>query len=284
MSAPQQQRAWHVCSTCRGRKKGCDKNLPTCGYCAERGLDCQYGVLLPSRQSIDAAVADSATWRGPLPEIATNQVATSSANAFNTASPSWMTSLYDFLRVGKEVVLSDVLYNEVSRIIEIAGLSIHDISDRFFDGFHRWLPVISPQHFCEAITGFHDHAPKADFSVLLLAMCLIVLRPPSNMLQQSTTCLKSLYMTVRSSFAQVQAVMCASRHLIQAEVLIAAYEYACRQPETAYVSIGTCARMSGIVGIDRGEERWDKGTQDAESTLQVLEERNLWWGIIVMER
>lgn len=25
--------AMHVCKTCKGRKKKCDKTLPSCGYC-----------------------------------------------------------------------------------------------------------------------------------------------------------------------------------------------------------------------------------------------------------
>ena len=283
MGPTENQRASQVCSTCKARKKRCDKKLPKCGYCAERGLDCHFDKSLPS-QSTNAAVHDSATWHWRMAQSATNRVATSSANVFNTVSPPLRTSLYDFLDIGKGVALSDVVYSEFSTIVEIANLSLHDISDRFFDGFHHWLPIISPQCFCKATTEIHDRSPKADFSVLLLAMCLIILRPPSSAIQYSPTCLRSLYVTVKLSFAQVQAVICASTHLIQAGILIAAYEFASRRPETAYVSIGMCARMSGIVGIDRVEAQWDKGQLEAELTLQVLEKRNVWWGVIIMER
>ena len=283
MDPPENQRALQVCSICKTRKKRCDKKLPNCGYCAGRGLDCRFDKSFPS-QSTDAAVYDPATWRWRLAQIAANRGATSSADASNIASPPRRTSLYDFLQLGKEMALSDVVYIEVSRITEIASLSLYDVSDRFFDGFHRWLPVICQQNFLQATTEIRDRAPKADFSVLLLAMCLIILRPPSNMIQPSDTCLKSLYVTVKSFFAQVQAVMCASTHLIQAGILIAAYEFASRRPETAYISIGICARMSGIVGIDRVEAQRDKGQPEADLTLQVLEKRNVWWGVIVMER
>ena len=36
--------------TCRVRKKGCDKQLPKCGYCSRRGLDCVYHDAPPSHE------------------------------------------------------------------------------------------------------------------------------------------------------------------------------------------------------------------------------------------
>ena len=39
----------HVCSTCKLRKKGCDKQLPSCGYCTKRKLGCRYDDPYPDR-------------------------------------------------------------------------------------------------------------------------------------------------------------------------------------------------------------------------------------------
>ena len=281
MSMSENQRASQVCNTCKARKKRCDKYLPDCGYCTKRGLDCRY-TKLPLFRSTDAAAGrDSTTWQWRMTGIATDRDV---ASGFKSDVSPLMASLYDFLRTDERVALSELLYYQVSRVIQLANLSLRDVTDRFFEGFHRWLPVISPQNFCKTIIDLHEGAPNPDFSILLLAMCLIILRPLPSTLPKSTICLKSLYVTVRLSFAQVQAVICASTTLVQAGILIAAYDYACGRPELAYISIGTCARMSGVAGFDRGEARSKEVQLDAESTLRVLEERNVWWGIIFIER
>lgn len=283
MKSSGSQSASQVCTTCKTRKKRCDKTLPSCGYCAQRSLRCHYQKTLPIRRA-DAVVRDPATRQWHLPAVAADRAASSSGDTQRADYLPPTISLYEYLRTGVGTALGNVLYNEVSRVIESAGLLLHEIGDRFLDGFHRWLPVICPQNFRKTIADSHGRAYKADFSVLLLAMCLIVVRPQSSRQQQSSTCLKTLYMTVKFYFAQAQAVLCASTPLIQAGILIAAYEYACQRPDTAYVSIGTCARMSAILGINRGKAHWDRGPPDARSTLEILEERNMWWGVIVLER
>ena len=177
--------------------------------------------------------------------------------------------------------LTELLYLQVSSAIDFSNWSLRDMQDRFFHGFHTWLPIISPQHFCEAILDGQDHTPSAYFSVLLLAMYLVVSQPEPDTVRQSTSYLRNLYMTVRSAFTQVQAVACASIPLIQAGTLIAAYEYACGRPNAAYISIGTCARMGGLLGIDQGKARWSEADSKGESTLV---KRNVRWGIIMLER
>lgn len=283
MSRPADQRASQVCSTCRIRKKRCDKRLSGCGYCAKRRLACHYSMPLATRSSVNA-VQGSAAWPTREPHTAIDRAPALRIDASAVAGPPQRTSLYDFLCSGKEMAVSEVLYNQVSCLIERAGLSLDEIRDRFFAGFHRWLPIISPQHICPATDVIQAPGPRPDLSVLLLAICLIISRPPSNILQPSTLCLRTLYMTVRFSFAQAQAVICASTPLIQAGILIAAYEYASQRPELAFVTIGACARMSGIIGIDRDEVPRNGGRAHADSTPKVLEDRNVWWGVIIMER
>jgi hypothetical protein len=277
MSLPETGRASRVCSTCKSRKKGCNKILPSCGYCSKRQLDCHYTTSLPSL-SINTGARYSIT--GQLPTL--ERSALSHASALETVSPSPAISLYDFVRIKKEIPLNDSIRNEVLRVAESAGMSVRGICEQFFDGFHRWLPVISQERFWKTSLAFHDGSAQADFSVLLLAMCLIAIRPVS-LLQQSSTCLDSLYSTVRFSFAKAQAAVCTSTRLIQAGILLATYEYACKKPEAAYISIGTCARMSSILGINRFIAQ-SETELTAELRLKVLEGRNVWWGVIITER
>jgi hypothetical protein len=283
MSRPADQHASQVCSTCRIRKKRCDKQLSGCGYCAKRRLACHYSIPLAPRSSVNA-VHGSAAWRTRVLETVIDRAAASGINASEVALSPQRTSLYDFLCLGKEMALSELLYNQVCCLIERTGLSLYEIRDRFFTGFHRWLPIISPQIFCPAINDIQAPGPRPDLSVLLLAICLVISHPPSNSLQPSALCLRTLYMTLRFAFAQAQAVICASTPLIQAGVLIAAFEYASQRPDMAFITIGACARMSEITDIDRDKVPRNSGREDADSTPRILEDRNVWWGVIIMER
>lgn len=124
----------------------------------------------------------------------------------------------------------------------------------------------------------------AQDSILLLAMCLVVLRPSLDSPVKSPDSLKTLYLTVKSCFAKTQAIIAATVPLVQAGVLIAAYEYATRRAETAYISIEACATMANVLGLGRNQLQGDEDRPDNESLMKTLEERNVWWSIIVMER
>jgi hypothetical protein len=278
------RRAPQVCNTCKVRKKRCDKEIPTCGYCAERHLGCSYQTSLQTR-STGGGVHGTTIWQLPyMSTIASNHTTHPSTDNVGPGSTLPTTSLYGFLQRRPRIELGEVLYYEVSHVIESAGLSLHEIGRRLFDGFHRWLPIISPHLFWKATAEYRLSNSKADFSVLLLAICLVVLGPTFSGQQQHSICLKSLYMTIRSYFAQVQAHRAISISLLQAGLLIAAYEYALQRPDTAYVSIGMCVKMSALVDINHSKSCRNAEQMDVESKYQVLEERNILWGIVLLER
>jgi Fungal Zn(2)-Cys(6) binuclear cluster domain len=57
MASPNKKNAKQVCSTCKTRKKGCDKQLPSCGYCSKRNLRCIYDEP-PTYRHKDSAVQE----------------------------------------------------------------------------------------------------------------------------------------------------------------------------------------------------------------------------------
>lgn len=150
------------------------------------------------------------------------------------------------------------------------NLSSFDIRDRFFQGFHLWLPVISPTPFYE-----HDTLTcplSADLSVLLLAMCLIA----------QHTAVDTLYASLRILFAQAQTAFCSSVTLVQAGLLISAYEYTRGWLDAAYISIGTCVRMAYTISINNDQR--EKLVHNIGSKLSAHESWNIWWGVVVLER
>ncbi|KAI2817885.1 hypothetical protein CBS115989_5621 [Aspergillus niger] len=83
-------------------------------------------------------------------------------------------------------------------------------------------------------------------------------------------------------FAEAQAIICASTNLLQAGLLIAAYEYANGRPEAANITMGTLARTAFAIGL-ANPSSWQ--TNEASNiSLERLERLNLWWGVIILER
>lgn len=68
------------------------------------------------------------------------------------------------------------LHFRVCEIIRAYGKYIDDITAIYFQGVHRWLPIISRSRFHDRLILIQSPA-SADFSILLLSMCLITHNP-----------------------------------------------------------------------------------------------------------
>ncbi|KAI0838801.1 hypothetical protein F5Y06DRAFT_267906 [Hypoxylon sp. FL0890] len=274
--------AQRVCSTCKLRKKGCDKKLPICGYCAKRGLPCTYydndsSVLFGSAPSKDGIAGIS------LPAWQRQRLSQAEG------APNFISSLLQpgFLNApslaGGPSSIDETVYQQVCFIYQSLRLTFHEASTRFFQNFQNWLPIITPDRLYRAIVAAECRTPSADLSILLLSLCLVTTRPHDDVSTQATGP-AALYILVKMLYAQAQAVVQASTLLTQAGLVISAYEYANGQLDSAYVSIGACARMGQTIDIDKAGVRLAESHADAESKLKAMEEWNLWWGIIILER
>jgi hypothetical protein len=74
--------------------------------------------------------------------------------------------------IGSELVVSEAnLYRQVLHRIRETGQFVDDISTRYFQGFHQYLPVISRARFHGNLVTL-GAVPSAGFSTLLLSICL----------------------------------------------------------------------------------------------------------------
>lgn len=168
-----------------------------------------------------------------------------------------------------------------------------DICARYFQGFHPYLPIICRTRFNNNLISL-GAAPSADFSVLLLTICLITHAPAlgyqSGHGAARSTEQQSLYLTARSLFAQVQVSCSPSVFLIQAGLLLALYEYRHSRPDDAFVTIAGIARMAYATRINVCDRHQTQMTHisgengDIDLLLQGEEAANTWWGIVVYER
>lgn len=117
-------------------------------------------------------------------------------------------------------------------------------------------------------------------------MCLFVVHPTQDGGDRATSPV-DLYQTARLLLGHVQVVAAASTRLLQAAILVCAFEYALGRLDSAYVSIGACERTARVLGIDRDPLEAYPCQRDSEvdtaSKLKKIEEWNTWRAIIVLE-
>ncbi|KAK7574677.1 hypothetical protein V3481_016652 [Fusarium oxysporum f. sp. vasinfectum] len=250
MTSP--QRAPRVCRICKAKKKACGKELPTCSYCFKRGFDCVYED------------------ESDIPPISDNV-----AEVFKP----WSLTLFP-MSISTTTLDRTMAYH-LHYFYKVVGQSPLQAGKRFLDNFQRWLPIMAPRRLHEHIELSERGLPGADVSVLLLSICLVTLRSRGD-LADPFLHHSAVHVTVKTLYAQVQAITHASIPLIQTGVILSAYEYASGQIGSAYISIAACIRMAQVVGVDAAYDKL--GAVQEETRLHATSEWNLWWSIIVLER
>ncbi|KAI8627849.1 hypothetical protein F5Y19DRAFT_477016 [Xylariaceae sp. FL1651] len=280
MAAPgYRARARQACLTCKTRKKKCNRVLPSCNYCIEKDLDCHY---IPASRGLNHTypATNSSTHTSTRCGLSTTEIDHGFASSdMGLAGP--VTTKAKLYRPLSECL--EGIYTEVRNIIRSTGQFVDDITTRYFRTFHHHLPIISRTRFQNSLIA-SVVGPSADSSVLLLSICLVTALPTPELAprNEETPAInrRSLYLATKALLAQVQGSLPASVHLIQANLLVAVFEYGSGRLGAAYATIAGCARMAYAAQI-HDSSRWDEN-----SSLQVEAEeaRNTWWGIVIYER
>lgn len=283
------KRAQNVCHVCMLRKKACDKALPACGFCASRRLRCKYDVSAPKSKSWQAY--NPGRHFVPLesltpPSVSPPLKAMTRQLPFSASEQDYTPFDHSSLYVLPQSV-EESLNQLAQHFSELTKLTHDSIIDRFFQAFHQWLPVVSPDSFRYEASRYREEGrlPPAGFTVLLLTMLLIVLPALDPSSRPSRARQEFFYRTTKSAISQAQASMGMSLRLVQAAFLIALREYTSARPEAAYISMMTCAGLARLLGIEITSVKTTRDAQQtSDSRLEMMEMENLAWAIAMLER
>lgn len=283
------KRAQNVCHACMLRKKACDKAWPTCGFCSSRRLLCKYDISVPKSkgQRIYNPGRSFVPLPSPSPPSVSAQAKTVTRQLPSSESQQDHTPLHHLSLYVFQQSVEESLNQLAQHFIELTKLTYDNIVDRYFQAFHKWLPVVSADSFRREASRYREEgrAPPADFTVLVLAMLLIVLPALDPSLRPPRASQELLYTTTKLAFSQAQASICTSLRLVQAELLIALREYTCVRPEAAYTSIMTCVGLARIGGIGITSVRsTTEGPETGDFRSEEMERENLAWTIVMLER
>lgn len=275
------ERAHFVCLTCSSRKKACDKALPACGSCVKRGLSCKYDDSGKKEKSSRAYnpgkhFVASDTWSSPSSQA-------SAAHSNWTGSPDTVSSSASISQS-----IHDSLNQQVRDVMSFTKLTANDISQRYFQSFHRLYPIISPQLFQQVASKYTQGgnvAPSTDYSILILAMFLAITLPGHHRHSAfSLTGQEQLYVRIKSLLAQVQTAISPSLAFVQVMFIVTIWEYTRARPEAAYSSINTCASLARILGVGNVLLEQPENQYSNEIDLVEMERRNVAWAIALLER
>jgi hypothetical protein len=124
--------------------------------------------------------------------------------------------------------------------------------------------------------------PNADFAILVLTIHLV-----SHMYEVVTIRTRerreNFYQTVKRLYSVTLSSRTPSIELIQGGILLALFEHCQALHDATYQTLGTCARMGYSLGV---HESICPNTplEDTESRSSVEKRKNIWWGIIILER
>jgi hypothetical protein len=149
----------------------------------------------------------------------------------------------------------------------------------YFATFNRCLPILNRDIFTSQL---QNPEPSSDFSALLLAMILISHLSSKIASGDQRKTKEELYPTLKSIYSLLLSTGKVSVELVQAGVIIAAYEHCQALHRDAWLGIGNCARLGQVLGLNHVIREPMPGEVGERGMFEM--ERCLWWGIVVLER
>ncbi|KUJ19234.1 uncharacterized protein LY89DRAFT_612827 [Mollisia scopiformis] len=251
--------AKHACTSCRNRKRKCDKLLPQCFLCTKKGLNCVYvseaspPLLSPSSDGLFPATGLEAPKFPAVFFLDTNIFQKAQINIPKTelATPKYVLNLIGDLSEWR------------------------NIASKFFDTVHSFMPIVSRTRFYGRL--LNPLAPRRnDVALLVLCMRLAGMLPAGVSMSKTPE-----YLAAKRFHAELEASGGFSPQILQSGVLIALYEYGHGIYPAAYLTIGACARY----GISSGMDGTGASQMPPPSDwIEAEERKRIWWAVLIMDR
>lgn len=147
----------------------------------------------------------------------------------------------------------------------------------YFEGVNRWFTIVDQPGFEVRFDDMWEK-PSAETCVLVLAMS-IVASPPSPKSGKGMG--DAVYHSTKAILSLVQSSLPMSTQLLQAELLVALYEFSHSMPQQAYLSLGRCVHMARAFGW-HNKTFWSD-VQRASGPRELKLCSILWWEIVYVD-
>lgn len=155
--------------------------------------------------------------------------------------------------------------------------AVEHVTTYYFNSVNYWFTIIEKTSFDSQVERMWSF-PSAEVALLILCMLLIIRTPNENGAAMDD----GLYLSVKTAFTLAQSKIPSSIYLLQAQLLIALYEYSHGLPQQAYMSMGPCIQMTRSFGWHL-RSFWSEERQQllpADLKLSSI----LWWAVVYVDR
>ncbi|KAF2105469.1 hypothetical protein BDV96DRAFT_694847 [Lophiotrema nucula] len=232
------QKAANVCAYCRSRKQGCDRIIPRCSRCAAKNRDCDYTPFQDVHHHVESGKDPSA----PLVFF--------DAECGPDLSPRGRSELLriaaDYLTRASATKTPFCLL--VADIFDEWQTNLPALMDQYAAAIQPWLPALPlhlvwKQEYLEGI-AHRDEGP----SPILIMFSLLVARRPCPHKEHNST--NVLYTTIKQVVAVMQTSNKLHLDIVQAGLLVAAYECGQGLARQAHQTLSSCYALLNLIDTD----------------------------------
>lgn len=289
-------RASQACVACRKQKRKCDKKLPLCSLCSRMSRSCDYTDNTPTPNADDFALLRQKVMdleaklesRGT-PWGRTNTIVSGSNHSQSpdkhwppeqaSSFPSMFLLDSEIFKETRMLIPKPVL--PVSPDVSSTLGSIIDVRDtveRYFENVHLWLPIVSKKRMQLTLENPSLDVP-ADLALLLLTMKLIIHGNHASPQDAQSP----LYWLTKFQLTIVESGGLITLQLLQAILLITAYELGHAVYPAAYLSSGHAVRLGTLMGL-HDRQNAPQILRKSGAWAEVEEIKRCWWAALLFDR
>ncbi|KAL6885419.1 hypothetical protein GGI43DRAFT_419200 [Trichoderma evansii] len=279
-----------ACVSCKLQKRKCDKKTPKCSQCSIRSCECVYlrqASRTSRRISSGRTGRDVVTDNGvpPTPGL----LSTDRLCRFQKASELWMPPVefpavyfvdrYVFQQHRIHIPTAHPGTHAFPTVFIGATQAEQDsYVSAFFNGVHKWLPVLDEERFRARLLEKTPAELPADVALLLLCMRLVASTPSDSPGNGART---DIHLAAKQGFLNLEMAGVMSVECLEAGLFISLYEISHAIYPSAFLSVGTCIRYGQAMGFG-GPNTLKMRRPYNRSELE--ESRRLWWAIVLLDR
>ncbi|KAF8851607.1 hypothetical protein BDZ45DRAFT_631464 [Acephala macrosclerotiorum] len=311
---PQVPKASQACMSCRKQKRKCSKTLPACALCERMNRICDYSDASPPPTSEDFTALQmkvmelearlngggggggSGMMNQPSPYATPSSTALGGTDSLSHApvytppqDGPWQGVQNRFPAIifldGEAFKYGgiEVPKPSVEIPVDVLGIlgdpgSVHGVINEYFSTIHKWIPIISPKRLDRNFANpLFEGGP--DLALLFLCMKLIISKP-----QDGVECARNpIYESAKHFANLMEATGYVSILILQANLLVALYEYSQAIYPRAWLSAGWCIRYANMLGIN-GHAEASKLLGRPDTWVEQEERHRTWWGVLLVDR
>ena len=155
------------------------------------------------------------------------------------------------------------------------------MAEHYFASSYIRMPLLSKERFFQDLPSLFS-TPRADVILLCLSIHLLMRFP--DRARQVETMQSSLYVTLKTYVAMLEAANYVTLRFVQARILVTFYEMGHAIYPVASASVAACARSAQYLRLNRKDFQGREHESRQHIRTAAEEEKRTWWAVLNLDR